>query len=114
VVAGAFEKEARWHGAEKKRGGWCGRVRVEAREGGEGVWRSVARGGRQQGRAAGVGDAGNRVSTPDGRDRGEAGPDGSGWGVREKRESEIGRRWGTDMRARAAQCRVARFKPDLK
>jgi hypothetical protein len=42
----------------------------------------------EQGRAAGVGDAGDGVSTTDGRDRGEAGPGGTGRGVREKRESE--------------------------
>jgi hypothetical protein len=41
---------------------------------------------REQRRAAGVGVAGDRVSVADGRDRGEAGPGGSGRGVREKRE----------------------------
>jgi hypothetical protein len=61
-----------------------------------------------------VGDAGDGVSVTDRRDRGEAEPGGSRRFVTEKRESETVRRWGADMRARAAQCRVERFKPDLK
>jgi hypothetical protein len=64
---------------------------------------------REQRRAAGVGDADDGVSVTDGRDQGKAGPGCGGRGAREKRESETGRRWGTDM-----QARVARFKPDLK
>jgi hypothetical protein len=56
-----------------------------------------------------VGDAGDVVSATDGQDRGEAGPGGSGRGVREKGVSEAGHRRGTDTWARAA-----RFEPDLK
>jgi hypothetical protein len=56
-----------------------------------------------------VGDVGDGVSATDGRNRGEVGPSGSGRCAREKRESEIGHRRGTDMRAWAAW-----FKPDLK
>jgi hypothetical protein len=57
----------------------------------------------EQRRVAGVGDASDGVSATDGQDRGEAGPGGSGRGAREKRESETGRWWGTDMQAQAAQ-----------
>jgi hypothetical protein len=35
-------------------------------------------------------------------------------GCRREREREVGRRQGTDRRSRAAQCQVARLKPDLK
>jgi hypothetical protein len=49
----------------------------------------------------------------DGEDQGESGPGGSGLGAREKRETVTGQLWGTDMPARAAQCRAAWFKPDL-
>jgi hypothetical protein len=45
---------------------------------------------REQGRAAGVGNAGNGVSVADGQDRGEVGPGGSGRGAREKERE----RWG--------------------
>jgi hypothetical protein len=94
-------------GREEKGRGRHGRVRVEAGEGGEGG-PGVAVGGsgqptmapdhqvrvvqlpHEQRRATGVGDAGNGVSATDGWDQGEAGPDGSGRGVRETRESETG------------------------
>jgi hypothetical protein len=39
---------------------------------------------REQGRAATVGDVATRVNVADELDRGEAGPGGSGRGVREK------------------------------
>jgi hypothetical protein len=68
----------------------------------------------EQGRAVGMSDAGEGVSMTDGRDRDEAGPGGSARGVREKRGSGTGCRWGTDMQARVTQCRAARFEPDLK
>jgi hypothetical protein len=56
----------------------------------------------EQGRVDGVGDVGDGVGVTDRRDRGEAGPGGSCRGVRKKRESATGRRWGADMRAWAA------------
>jgi hypothetical protein len=94
------------------------------RESAEGVSRPIGSGPRPAGAGRG---APCRVAGPN-RGRGEAdwcgpstveggrarrGPVGSGWGAREK---EIERQGGgecADMRVRAAQCRVARFKLDL-
>jgi hypothetical protein len=89
-------------GGRRRRGGaWCGDR-----------WARAAPLPHEQGRA--LGDAGDGVSTIDRRDLGEAGPGGNDQGVREKRESDTGHRWGANIRARAPQCRAARFKPDLK
>jgi hypothetical protein len=113
-------------GREEKGRGRRGRVHVEVGEGGEGgPGAAVSYSGRlamaldhraraaplprEQKRAAGMGDAGDGVSATNGRDWGEVGPGGSGWGAREKRESETGRWWGAELWAW-----VAWLKPNLK
>jgi hypothetical protein len=64
---------------------------------------------RKQGKAAGVGDAGEGTQAADVWDRGEARP-GVSSGVRERaKRREAGWRWGADTRARAA-----RFEPKPK
>jgi hypothetical protein len=45
--------------------------------------------------------------------RARRGPVGQWLGCERERDREARRRWGADMRVRAAQCRVARFKLDL-